>query len=289
MMARAFCPGHVTGFFEICVNDDVLASGSRGAGLCTSLGATSEVEVSESHERRIEVHIDGVCREAEVTIGAINALLGDRDLSVRVATTLDLPESQGFGMSAAGALSAGIALCDILGLERSAAFEAAHSVEIRNRTGMGDVSAIHCGGVTVREVAGLPPIGRVRMIDGAPNVVLAVVGEPLKTAGVLGDPESVYRINREGGRRVSELLQQPSIENLMRLSASFATDTGLVSNDVRKAMGSSSSVGLASMSMLGNSVFAIGPTAGLVSALSKHGKTYVTSVDREGARLLPDL
>jgi pantoate kinase len=242
----------------------------------------------ESRERRIEVSIDGVRTDAEVTIGAINELLGERNASVTVATHLDLPESQGFGMSAAGALSAGIALCDILELDRNAAFEVVHSAEIGNRTGMGDVSAIHRGGVTIRETAGLPPRGRVHRIEGRPSVVLAVVGSPLRTAGVLDDPDSVSRINREGGRRVSELLEQPSIDNLMRLSASFAMDTGLTSSEVRNAMDSASSVGFSSMSMLGNSVFAIGPTAELVSILSNHGKTFVTSVDTEGARLLPD-
>jgi pantoate kinase len=288
MRARAFCPGHVTGFFEICIGEDILSSGSRGAGLCTSLGATSQVEVFESRERRIEVSIDGVRRDAEVTIGAIDELLGERNVSVTVATHLDLPESQGFGMSAAGALSAGIALCDILELDRNAAFEVVHSAEIRNRTGMGDVSAIHRGGVTIRESAGLPPRGRVHRIAGKPSVVLAVVGNPLRTAGVLDDPESVSRINKEGGRRVSELLAQPTVENLMRLSASFAIDTGLISSQVMRAMESASSIGFSSMSMLGNSVFAIGPIAELVSTFSDHGKTFVTSVDTEGARLLSD-
>ncbi|MDH3365676.1 MAG: GHMP kinase [Thermoplasmata archaeon] len=287
MRARAFCPGHVTGFFEICKGEDFLSSGSRGAGLCTSLGATSEVEMVESRKRRIEVRIDGILRDAEATIGTINRLTANRNLSISVSTALDLPESQGFGMSAAGALSAGLALCEILGLARSNAFEAAHSAEIENRTGMGDVPAIHRGGVTIREIAGLPPRGLVHRIEGNPNVVLAVVGESLKTAGVLDNPEFVSRVNKEGRNRVSELLGQPSIENLMRLSASFAEDTGLASSDVRAAMESASSIGPASMAMLGNSVFAIGPTDELVSALSDHGKTFVAAVDTEGARLLP--
>ncbi|HUU07091.1 MAG TPA: sugar kinase, partial [Thermoplasmata archaeon] len=45
MRARAFCPGHITGFFEICRADNLLASGSRGGGLCTSLGALSDVGI----------------------------------------------------------------------------------------------------------------------------------------------------------------------------------------------------------------------------------------------------
>ena len=45
MKATAFSPGHVTGFFEVREGDDPLASGSRGAGMCISLGATSKVTV----------------------------------------------------------------------------------------------------------------------------------------------------------------------------------------------------------------------------------------------------
>ncbi|HJX04433.1 MAG TPA: hypothetical protein VJ489_01295, partial [Thermoplasmata archaeon] len=57
--AAAFSPGHVTGFFEICRSDDLLSTGSRGAGLCLTLGAASEVRVADSARKSIEVSING--------------------------------------------------------------------------------------------------------------------------------------------------------------------------------------------------------------------------------------
>jgi hypothetical protein len=40
------------------------------------------------------------------------------------------------------------------------------------------------------------------------------------------------------------------------------------------------------MSMLGNSVFAVGDIEGLVSVLSGFGEVWVTKVDTRGARVL---
>ena len=286
MKSKAFCPGHITGFFEVVRSHDPLLSGSRGAGLCISLGAVSEVEMIESTRTDIDVVVNGRPEKAETTVRTIERLLDEDVAEVRVSTRLDLPESQGFGMSAAGALSAGISLCELLKIDRERAFEAAHSAEIECSTGLGDVSAITCGGIALREVAGIPPRGRVRRIDGSPDVVLAVVGDPFKTAGAITDPEFIARINREGGPRVDNLISNPTVENMMRLSASFAADAGLTTANVKTAIASASRAGIASMAMLGNSVFAIGSSDELSSILSEHGNTYVCRVDTDGARLL---
>lgn len=288
MKARAFCPGHITGFFEICRVDNLLASGSRGGGLCTSLGALSEVSIERADRLEIDVNIDREPREAEVTRAALGHLLGDEQLHVNVTTELDLPESQGFGMSAAGALSACIAASHILGITRQKAFEATHVAEIECDTGLGDVPAIHRAGITIRESPGLPPTGRVHRIDEAPEVVLAVVGPPIRTSDMLRDVELAQRINRGGAERVSQLLGRPTVDDLMRLASSFALETGLASERVVAAMDAASAAGAGSMVMLGNSVFAIGRTEELVDILSAFGEARSCGVDSAGARVLPD-
>ncbi len=288
MRARAFCPGHITGFFEVCMAEDLLASGSRGGGLCTSLGALSDVTIERSDHLKIKVEIDGEPREAEVTRAALEHLLGEEPLHVDVATELDLPESQGFGMSAAGALSACIAASHILGIARQNAFEAAHVAEIECGAGLGDVPAVHRAGVTIRASPGLPPKGRVHRIEGAPEVVLAVVGSPIKTSEVLKDIELTQRINRAGAERVSRLLGRPTVDDFMRLASSFALETDLASEQVATAMDAASAAGAASMVMLGNSVFAIGRTAELADILSAFGEARSCGVDIAGARVLPN-
>src|SRR5512137_136604 len=100
--AKAFSPGHITGFFEICRADDQLSTGSRGAGLCLSLGATTDVSIASSDRRSISVSINGRESGTAVTKDAMRRLIGNRQLHATVSTRLELPVSQGFGMSAAG-------------------------------------------------------------------------------------------------------------------------------------------------------------------------------------------
>ncbi|MGQ9588347.1 MAG: pantoate kinase [Thermoplasmata archaeon] len=284
--AKAFCPGHVTGFFEICPNRDALATGSRGAGMCLSLGATSEVSVSDSSRQAIEVFVNGGRCEARVTRAAIRYLIGNDRLRVRVSTVLDLPEGQGFGMSAAGALSVSLALAEITGHTRQRAFEAAHTSEVMGGGGLGDVSALHRGGITIRRKPGLPPIGEVLRIDGEPEVVLATVGRKMLTKSVLSNPGKRRAINESGGRRVDLLVKNPTVQNLMDLSSSFAVESGLASKQVLHAMNAASRLGMASMSMLGNSVFSIGNTDGLKRVLSDFGPVYSCTVSEEGPMVL---
>lgn len=284
--AKAFCPGHITGFFEICPAKDLLSTGSRGAGLCLTRGATSEVEIHDSRRQSIQVLLNGKASRAEVTKEALRILLRNGMQEVSVSTKLDLPVGQGFGMSAAGALSASLAACSLLGEGRQRAFEAAHLAEVIRGGGLGDVSAIHRGGITVRQKPGLPPAGKVIRIDGQPEVVLCVVGRKMPTRSVLGDPRKRRAINASGSRRVEELLSDPTLERMMWLSSQFAIESGLASGKILDAISAASKLGMASMSMLGNSIFAIGDTKELERVLSDFGRTYTCNVDLAGPRLL---
>jgi len=252
------------------------------------LGALSEVSIEKADRLEIDVSIDGESREAEVTRVALGHLLGEGKLHLSVSTKLDLPESQGFGMSAAGALSACIAASHSLGISIQKAFEATHVAEIECDTGLGDVPAIHRAGITIRELPGLPPTGKVHRIEETPEVVLAVVGPPIKTSKMLADVELAQLINRCGAERVSQLLSRPTVDDLMRLASSFTLETGLASERVIAAMDAASAAGVASMVMLGNSVFAIGRTEELVDILSAFGEVKSCSVDSAGARVLPN-
>ncbi|HJX04893.1 MAG TPA: GHMP kinase, partial [Thermoplasmata archaeon] len=171
------------------------------------------------------------------------------------------------------------------GKSRQEAFEAAHKAEIEKGGGLGDVSALHTGGITVRKKAGLPPVGKVIRIDGEPEIVLCVVGRRMLTNSILTNPAKAKAINASGSKKVEELLKRPSIYRLMELSAQFAQESGLASRKIMDAMSAASKLGMASMSMLGNSVFAVGDTAGLTRVLSDFGDTCVCRVDTRGPRL----
>lgn len=286
MRAKAFSPGHVTAFFEIRMDEDSLSAGSRGAGMCLSLGASSEVALVPCTKQSIKVNINGRGSKAEVTKRAIRHLIGDKGYRVEVDTQLELPLSQGFGMSAAGSLSAAMAAAMLLGKDRQEAFEAAHRAEVESGCGLGDIAAIHRGGITLRRRPGLPPIGEVVRIKGEPEVVLAVIGRKLLTKKIVEDEHKRKQINDKGAYLVDSLVKRPSLEKLMTNARVFALETGLATRRIARAIDTASMYGQASMSMLGNSVFAIGDTLRLKESLSSLGHVFVCKVDVVGPRIV---
>ena len=278
MKAKAFCPGHITGFFEICMSDDEEKSGSRGAGICISHGATSIVEIKGNG---IEVEINGR-KGGEVTEEALSMLT---EKGVRAEVELSLPQSQGFGMSAAGTLASTLALSSLLSISRQEAIRAAHIAEVRHSTGLGDVvSSVH-GGIEIREEAGLN--GKISRIGGGGEVVVAVLGSEMKTKDILKNERVADRISESGRECMNEIIASPTIENFFSLSRRFAEETGLMNEKVKKAVKEACRHGMASMCMLGNSVFAMGDTKKIARVLSKYGKVYTCTVDEKGARILP--
>jgi len=283
--AIAFCPGHITGFFQVIEHDNVFATGSRGAGFCTELGARSEVWMTEG-EGIIEVNVNGKPEFAPVTEYALRRILKNEPHDLNVMTTLGLPISQGFGTSAAGALSASLALCNLLDRPSHEGFEAAHESEIMNHTGMGDVSAMFRSGMTFRGKEGLPPLGKVDRFDGDPEVVLCEIGKPIKTSVVLNDERLKTKINAAGKKCLEEFEQDLTVPTFSKLSKRFAIESGVASPEALKAIAAAEESGHASMSMLGNSVFAFGEVDRLEEVLRDFGTTFRTRVDLKTPRLI---
>ena len=286
LRATAFAPGHISAFFEPHYDENIERSGSRGAGINLSLGAFSEVTVSRSTKQDIRVYINDKETDARVTKLALRNIIKDFPLKVTVKIKQELPEGQGFGMSAASSLSASYALSSLLGLSKIDAIKAAHSAEVQLRTGLGDVIASAFGGIEVRREPGLPPWGFIEHIVGDYKIVLCVIGEKIETKRILNDENKLNVIKNYGRYCTKKLLENPSIENMIRLSRYFAEKTELIREDVMEALNAASFHGLAGMCMLGNSIFAIGKTEELKNTLSSFGRVYVCDIDRHGVRIL---
>jgi len=285
--SSAFCPGHVTAFFEICdQDDDPLRKGSRGAGISLSLGATSRVTLGNADASGISVKINGKGEKADTTKSALESILGGENTPLSVETTLDLPMEQGFGMSAAGTLSASLALCSLLGLPSEKAYQASHVSEVSHRTGLGDVAGIKAGAVEIRLEPGLPPYGKAERIGATGEMVLSIVGAPIKTPDVLTDPKKRAVISSAGRRCTSEFDAQRDLETLFALGVEFVEEVELSSKRVLEAMIVADSHGMATMAMLGNSLFCIGDTEELVESLERFGPVYRCTIDQRGPRIL---
>jgi pantoate kinase len=164
VLGRGECGSHVTLIFT--VNDDTPdfnEQGSLGAGLCLNHGV--EI-IARGIEGDFEINVKFLEGKGNYELyELVTELLSENIHNVKdhkwdLAVKLKLPISQGFGMSAAGAIAAALAIQRAMGepheesLRR--AFAIAHRVERYRSTGLGDVTALAAGGVERRISPGSP-------------------------------------------------------------------------------------------------------------------------------------
>jgi pantoate kinase len=284
--AVAFAPGHISGFFEPIFNKDISKTGSRGAGINISLGAISEVLVKNSNKTDFKIFLNGKKSVFPIIPTALKFLIGDNKMEITVKTTLNLPLSQGFGMSAASVVSASYALSKIINKTFFEALKASHYAEVCHKTGLGDVISCSFGGIEIRTKPGLPPWGNIEHIKGNYELVLCVIDEIIDTEKILSDFDRIKIITKYGNYCTNKLKKSPTIENLFLLSKLFTEKTMLASKNVLDAIQIANKFGKASMCMLGNSVFAMGETNKICDKLKSFGNIFVCSVDKYGARII---
>jgi pantoate kinase len=287
MNATAFAPGHISAFFEpVFANHNFDRTGSRGAGINISFGGTSQARMQQASHQTITVTINGKPSPAPVTKLALRYLLDEIPGTFHIDTRLDLPVSQGLGMSAAGALSATLATADLLHLSRSTAIRAAHYAEVQLRTGLGDVVASSFGGIEIRREPGLLPWGMIEHIPGTYDVVVCVIGGKIETQKILTDTKKLQELAVLGRLCTKKLLMKPSVEHLFSLAWEFTKKSGLATEQILEAIEAANQYGMASMCMLGNSVFALGNAPMLQKILTAYGNVWSCTVDQNGAYLL---
>ncbi len=271
MKAMVFCPAHITGFFEICYDENGNKIGSKGAGLSITKGSYAEVMPSRS------VKIEGNVGRGEVTKEALKIL----GVKAKVKIKNELPFSQGFGISASASLAACLAACHIYGIEERRGVKAAHEAEIKMATGLGDVVAAYKGGLEIRKGAGVEGVEK---IECRKQLFIAVVGEKIETRKVLLDEKMAEKINEVGRECIKEFISSPSLDKFFELSLHFSLATGLASGRMKKLLEKANKIGKAAMCMLGNSIIATGGNE-MRKFLSSY-KNYECFIDNEGARIL---
>lgn len=277
-IGKAFAPAHISGFFVIDIKKDALLSGSIGCGLCLNQGAVTRVSAAEKNT----IKINGVISEAPTTLSAIKLLTSK---PVLVETKLNVPIGAGFGASGAGALSTALALNEALSLNLTLMelAGAAHIAEVRNRTGLGDVTGQTFGGMVIRKKAGAPFTGIVDKIPCGNTTISWLSFGEISTKSILSNELKKKTINNAGRARLKELLKKPTLENFFLQSNRFAKEIELMSTKVKDAIEAvEAKGGLASQAMLGNTVFAINDKG----ALSEFGELHKSKISNAGAHLL---
>lgn len=276
----AFCPGHISGYFKRVNAPTHAGTGSIGAGIVIDSGVTATV----TRSARTEIHVHRVDATGKV-IGSgtgsplLSSVMDRLGVTASVVTECHLPIGAGFGLSAAALLATLTTLDRVYGLDLTAHDIAllAHEAEVMHRTGLGDVAACQGGGWVVRKGPGIDATIQRRYDLTGP--VYAVSFGPIHTPSVLGSQQQMERVSSAFPRRSPK-----NIDDLFRISQEFALASGLVTREVREVIQQCGVHGIpASMTMLGNGVFAYGRDAR--DLLAKFGEVYECAVARTGARI----
>jgi pantoate kinase len=254
MRSSAQVGGHLTLIFS--VQDDaeaLLEQGSRGAGFCLDRGVKVEASAVEgTGQLSIEGDAPGHALFETVLDELSDFEPRVKALDWSLIHTSDLPVSQGFGLSAAGAISTALAMQRALGVEaelaRARSIHIAHRVERRLSGGLGDVAALHVGGVELRLEPGCPQLAGDL---GGPGAVLSwhadipvVLGWRLTasqhTSRYIDDGEWKLAI-RAAGEKALFGLREGRWEaarwgELLEKSAQFAETSGLLADADRLAL-----------------------------------------------------
>lgn len=270
-MATVRVGGHVTLLFSI--HDDAILprnQGSRGAGMCLEKGVVATIEsigqadakeqgqemagwqrdvIEVKGKGRTEVHIssngepfDGQNQMYVDLIDELrNARLLPEDAHYSLSIELELPISQGFGMSAAGLCATALACFEMTNqgsIEQY--FRISHHIERRYRGGLGDVLGLYVGGVELRTVPGSPPSpGHARSFGVQTPVLLIWKPEGSRhTSEYIDHPDWKKTITKAGDEAVNTLSEMKWDETvwpkLLQESQTFATASKMLEEPTRR-------------------------------------------------------
>ena len=207
-------PLHVSGFWAPRITGDPLHSGSIGAGLNLDVYLEAINEGSDS----CHIIYNGIYvleEQAHETCRVIGR--------VGVKATAPFKLGSGYALSAALLIAHSLAAHSVYKgsyiLEK--ALELPHILEVKYKTGLGDVLAIHTGGFEIRAEPGAPGIGRAyRVIPfEKPCIVTAELPGGEDTPRMLSRiPSSEYGVVNE---YLHSLLSNPSLGLFFNYSRSF--------------------------------------------------------------------
>jgi pantoate kinase len=276
----AFCPGHLSGYFSPVFGTDLQTTGSLGAGIVIHEGVTARVTRAETQEiavRRFDSIGNVLVELAESP--PISSLMERLPVTVRIETECRLPIGAGFGLSAAALVASALAVNVLgdLGLSPGECCELAHETEILNHTGLGDVAACQGGGRDYRQGPGLHA-AITRYFD-IHEPLYAVNFGPLPSPGILGSPEVLAGVSRAFPGQVPD-----TPFRFFDLSRHFAEESGLMTPEIEEVLDHCTREEVpATMTMLGNGVFSLGPKGGEV--LSSYGEVYELQLAPFGPRI----
>lgn len=263
--AKAFAPANVSCIFRIYWHKNPRWMGSYGLGFTLNEG----VIVKVSKAKRNEVFFNSKSINFPTVKNVINKLAKEK-LSVYIKTKL--PLGCGFGLSGASALAAAYAVNELLKLKKSSRELAviAHTAEVENKTGLGDVVNQFYGGFCLK----LRPSSHfaVKKLPISNLNVYCRYFSKISTKSIINNQKLKNKINNAASillNKVKDLLKNDKntkFGDIIKISKEFAISGNLLKDKKTKQMIKKieEKNGNASMIMLGNAVFSDKPFKGSI-------------------------
>ena len=306
--AQAFAPAAISSFFEIHDTEDnkpiidLEKVGARGGGFGLQKGVLTQVTVEEAKSPEITVLINGRrAPEAKTTKKVIETLLSTQQKShvTIVDHKIEVPIGTGFGTSAGGALTAGLALKEALDLPLTynQIGKIAHVAEIQCRTGLGTVSSLtSIGGCVLVVEPGAPGICQIDRIPITPDymVVAGYFESKIPNKTVLANAEKRQMVNHYGKETLDSIFIEPSLENFLDCCWNFSEKAGFATDNIRQLVKLAKKAGAvgAAQNMIGEAMHALvlkENVKEVVEAFKQvlpSEKVIVSEIDFQGARLV---
>jgi len=306
--AKAFAPAAISSFFEICDQTgtgkpirNIARLGARGGGFGLQKGVFTEVTVSAAKRQTIQILINGMpTPEAKTTETTLRMVLATAEGTYQVVANhrIEVPVGAGFGTSAGGAITAGLALKEALNLPLTTnrIGEMAHAAEIQCQTGMGTVSSLtQIGGCVLVVEPGAPGFCLLDSIPLVPDyVVVAGVFRSIPKTTVFSSPKKRYEVNQFGKKTLEHILAEPTLEKFLECCWQFSMETGFATPRVKNLVKLAQKAGAvgAAQNMVGEAVHAVAleENAAKVAEAFKQvlprESVIVSKIDFQGARLV---
>ena len=283
-MVEVFVPSHITGFFSIIENDDLLIKGSLGVGVLldkgviTQMNSVNEMDDSlnlyfgdnlailinskqDSHNQNIILKIFELMLEDLVDFREKFEKFSKEDSYILINQKIEVPIGCGFGTSAGSAIGTAICINEFfnLGLTIEECGKYAHLAEVSFGSGLGDVIAELSTGIVKRTKPGAPGVGEVVSVGLDEDLyVLSKTFDEIETASIIENDNHKKIITKVGSKLIKEFDNNPTAQKFMDCSFKFAKETNLITKDILDICDKLESKTLGvSMAMLGNTAFAL--------------------------------
>lgn len=275
MKVRAFAPANISCIFTVQKNKNPRLMGSTGLGFTIDKGVVVEVSKIPLNSSQIFFNNKKI---KFPTIQTVIKTLTDEHVQIRISS--ELPLGFGFGLSGASALATAYAINKLFKLKKTKKELAilAHTAEVKNKTGLGDVVNEYFGGFCLKvrsssqfKVVKIPLTG---------TSVYCRCFSPIQTKSILSNPKKIKLINLAGEKAIEKIQHLPKpiqFSDLINISKEFVEESRLLTDTKTKETIETimKNKGYASMIILGNGVFSDKPFPGSIKFTISNNKAVV--------------